>query len=270
MAARGFRADLLPEPDSHLTYRISYLPYMCGRYLRRSDLQRIATYFQLHGLPPFPLADDFNVAPSSFQPVVRLNRDTLQRELVLMRWGLVPFHATSLAEYRGISTINARAENVNQGMWKRIFARQRCLIPVDGYYEWKQEPGVKGKTKKRPIAFMMKNELPFALAGMWDAWRDPETDEWLQSFVIITTVANELMEGVHDRMPVILEQKDFARWLDRSPDQQLPLDLLQSYDATMMKAMEANPAVGNVRNNGPEMLDAPPDEPDELEGGLPF
>lgn len=247
---------------------------MCGRYLRRSDKQRIVEYFQLHGIPPFPVAADYNVAPTTFQPVVRLERETLERELVLMRWGLVPNHAGSMAAYKGISTINARAENVTKGLWKRLFERHRCLVPADGFYEWKklEAMNAKGKAKlvRKPFAFTLRDDLPFAFAGLWDAWRDPETDEWLQSFAIITTEANELMEPVHDRMPVILDPKDFDRWLDRSPQHQPPVDLLRPYDADAMQAAAANALVGNPRNNGPEMLEAAEGNGEDPPAQLPF
>lgn len=240
---------------------------MCGRYLRRSDKQHITEYFRVHGIPPFPMPADYNVAPTTHQPVIRLNRDTGQRELVLMRWGLVPYYAKSLAEFKGISTINARAENMEGQLWKRLFQRHRCLIPADGFYEWKTteeapKPGSKAKPKlkKNPYLFSLRTDAPFALAGLWDAWLDPATNDWLQSFAIITTVANELMSEVHDRMPVILDPKDFDRWLDRAPDRPLPIDLLRPYDSEAMQAAAANPKVGNAANNGPEMMTPPPAE----------
>lgn len=236
---------------------------MCGRYLRRSEKQRIAEHFRLHGEPPFPLPPDFNVAPTTHQPVIRLNRETGEREMVLMRWGLVPFHAGSLAEFKGMSTINARAEKVSSGMWKRLFEKHRCLVPADGFYEWKTLPAELGgpkkkKPEKKPYAVTLRDPTPFAFAGLWDAWRDPASGEWLQSFAIVTTDANELMSKVHTRMPVILHPRDYARWLDRSPEHAPPVDLLRPYDSEAMEAAECNPAVGNVKNNGPEMLDAPP------------
>jgi putative SOS response-associated peptidase YedK len=240
---------------------------MCGRYMRKSDKQRLAEYFHLHGVPTFPLPPDFNVAPTTHQPVIRLHRETGEREMVLMRWGLVPHHAKSLAGYKGISTINARAENITAGLWKRLFQRHRCIVPADGFYEWKtlssalSGPKSKAKPAKQPYAFSMADDAPFAFAGLWDAWLDPTTGEWLQSFAVITTEANELMASVHTRMPVILHRQDYTRWLDRSPDHQPPIDLLRSYESDAMRAALANPRVGNVRNNGPEMLEAPAEAP---------
>lgn len=179
---------------------------MCGRYLRKSDKQRIAENFHVHGnVEGLPLPPNYNVAPTTHQPVIRLARPDPEqpdavREIVLMRWGLIPFHAKSLDAYKGISTINARAESITKGLWKRPFARHRCLIPADGFYEWKTTPGAteKAKPKKQPFAFSLRDGEPFAFAGLWDAWRDPSTPDgtWLQSFSLVTTDANELMSIV--------------------------------------------------------------------------
>ncbi len=246
---------------------------MCGRYLRRSDKQRIAEWFKLGEVPEFALPPDYNVAPTTFQPVIRLSREIGGREMVLMRWGLVPFHARSLAEYKGISTINARAESITGGIWKRLFERHRCLIPANGFYEWQtltlpspaepMKPGKKPKVTKKPFTFSLPGTPLFAFAGVWDAWRDPVDGEWLQSFAIITTEANELMSSVHTRMPVLLHRQDYARWLDRSPAAPLPLDLLRAYESEEMSASAANPLVNNVRNNGPEMPGEPAGKKDE-------
>lgn len=142
--------------------------------------------------------------------------------------------------------------------WCIPFQRRRCLIPMDGFYEWKQ---IDAKTMQ-PYAFSMKDDEPFALAGLWDAWKDPDGG-WLQSYSIIITNANELMEPIHKRMPVILNPADYNRWLERDPGSthgmghgDLPVDLLRPYDSDAMKFVRANQKVGNVRNNGPEMLNS--------------
>jgi len=231
---------------------------MCGRYLRRSDKQRIAEAFHLGQLPEhFILPPDYNVAPATFQPIIRLNRDTGQREVVMMRWGLVPYFAKSLDEWKGFSTINAKSESLQErALWRRPFEKRRCLVPADGFYEWKK---LDPKTKK-PFAYTLSNGQPFAFGGLWDAWKNPETGDWLQTFAIITTEANELTGQVHDRMPLILHPRDYDRWLQRGEAHNLPVDLLRPYEADEMSAAECNPAVGNVRNNGPEMLLCPDDE----------
>ena len=227
---------------------------MCGRYLRRSDKQRIAEAFRLGELPDdFVLPPDYNIAPATFQPVIRLSRETGEREMVQMRWGLIPNFARSVAEFKGFSTINAKAETLmERALWRVPFERRRCLIPADGFYEWER---LDPKTK-RPFAYMMKHGRPFAFAGLWDAWKNPESGEWLQTFAIVTTNANELTAKVHDRMPVILHPRDYDRWLERGQIHQPPVDLLRPYEADEMSATACNPAVGNVRNNGPEMLNS--------------
>ncbi len=171
---------------------------MCGRYLRRSDKQRIAEAFRVGELPEdFPLPPDYKIAPTTFQPVIRESRESSDREMVLMRWGLIPYFAKSLADFKGISTINARAESIEKSpTWRTPFQRRRCLVPTDGFYEWKR---LDPKTK-RPYSFTMRDEAPFAFAGLWDAWKEPDGG-WLQSFSIVTTEANELMSSVHIRMP---------------------------------------------------------------------
>ena len=235
---------------------------MCGRYLRRSDKQRFAEAFRLGQLPEeYPIPPDYNIAPATFQPVIRLNRDTGQREMVMMRWGLVPYFAKSLADWKGFSTINAKAETVQEkALWRGPFEKRRCLVPADGFYEWKK---MDPKTKQ-PYAYTLSNGQPFGFAGLWDAWKNPETGEWLQSFAIITTTPNELTAHVHDRMPVIVHPRDYDRWLERGHVAQPPVDLLRPYEAEQMRAAKVNPRVGNVRNNGPEMLQAPDDDAEPL------
>ncbi len=237
---------------------------MCGRYLRRSDKQHIAERFRLGTLPEgFLMPPDFNIAPSTFQPVIRNNLYTGEREIMLMRWGLIPFFAKSGDAAGGYKTINAKAENVLTGpTWREAFKKRRCLVPSDGFYEWKKtNVTINGKPKvvKQPYVFMPKTRQPFAFAGLWDAWKDLKTGEYLQTFAIITTTPNEVTAKVHDRMPVILHPNKYDLWLDRGtggdPDQQRQLQaLLRPYESDLMLAELANPAVGNVRNNGPEML----------------
>jgi len=227
---------------------------MCGRYLRRSDKQRIAEAFRLGELPAgFVLPPDYNVAPTSVQPVIRLSRASGERDLVMMRWGLIPYFAKSATEFKAFSTINARAETLmSRAIWKGLFEKRRCLVPADGFYEWKKlDPRT-----KQPFAYMMRDDQPFAFAGLWDAWKHPANDEWLQTFTIITTDPNELTAEVHNRMPVIIHPRDYDRWLERGAVERPPIDLLRPYEAEVMKAAACNPMVGNVRNNGPEMLNS--------------
>jgi putative SOS response-associated peptidase YedK len=211
---------------------------MCGRYYRRSDKQKIAEVFKLNKLPEgFVLPDwDYNVAPTTFQPVIRHTKETDEHELVMMHWGLVPHFAKSQADFKGVATINARADSLRNGaMWHIPFQRRRCLVPADGFYGWKT---ISAKVKK-PYAFSMKGGGPFAFAGLWDAWKDPAQDEWLQSFTIITTPPNELIAAVDNRMPAILRRYDYEEWL-RADGESPPIGLLRPFPADEMKAKEAN------------------------------
>jgi putative SOS response-associated peptidase YedK len=221
---------------------------MCGRYVRKSDKQKLGDIFRVGNLTDLPLeaAPDYNVAPTTRQPVVRNNRDTGQREMVAMRWGLIPHFAKSLADFKGFSTINAQAETLmSKAVWRTPFQRRRCLVPANGFYEWKK---IDAKTKQ-PYAFLLSSGEPFAFAGVWDGWKDPATGEWLQSYAIITTEPNELTATVHNRMPVILKPTDYDRWLLRDDAERPLVDLLRPYDAGLMTAYIVDPRVGNVRNN---------------------
>ena len=224
---------------------------MCGRYYRRSDKQRIAEAYRLGEIPfDLVLPDwNYNVAPMSFQPVIRVSRDAGGRELVLMRWGLVPGYTMDLKEIKGISTINARSESVEKSpLWRGPFHKRRCLVPADGFYEWKR---LDEKTRQ-PYAFRMADGSPLAFAGLWDAWKAPDGSR-LETFSIVTTSANQLMAPVHDRMPVILHPRDYDRWMHAESGPP-PLELLRPLEAGAMACAPCNPKVGNPRNNGPEML----------------
>lgn len=226
---------------------------MCGRYGRRADKQRIAEWMQTHNTSVFDdsyLAPTYNAAPQSFQPVVRLDGDTGERELAIMRWGLIPFWAKDAKI--AYSTINARAETIaTSATYREAFKKRRCLVPADWFYEWKK---IDAKTKQ-PYAIALKDDSIFAFAGLWETWKDKATDQSLQTYTIITTDPNELMETIHTRMPVILEPRDYARWLEPGDPSRPPIDLLRPYPAEKMRAWPVSQRVGNVRNNGPDLID---------------
>ena len=236
-----------------LAGQANYNRLVCGRYYRRSDKQRIADAFKLGKLPDdFVLPPDFNVAPTTFQPVIRANRETGERELEMMRWGLVPYFAKSPAEFKGFSTINAKAETVaTNPTWRAPFRKRRCIVPADGFYEWKAT----GAKQKQPYGFSLANGQPLGFAGLWDAWKERDGG-WLISYAIITTDANEVMAPVHNRMPVILKPSDYDRWLSREETEQPPIDLLRPFDADKMEAHPVDPRVGNVKVNEPSLCEA--------------
>ena len=225
---------------------------MCGRFARRSTREVLADWFgvDLEDLPAFPIS--YNIAPQSVQPVVRLDQETGAREFALLRWGLVPFWAKDAKI--GYSTINARAEEVaNKPAFREALRKRRCLVPADAFYEWAKRDA---KTKQ-PFAFGLRSREPFAFAGLWERWRPKEGEApgtYLETFTILTTDANEVLEPVHNRMPVILEPRDYDRWLEPAIVERLPVDLLRPFPAEQMLSWQVGERVGNVRNNDPELL----------------
>jgi putative SOS response-associated peptidase YedK len=222
---------------------------MCGRFARRSTQEVLADWFgvELEDMPWF--APSFNVAPQSVQPIVRLNRDTGDREFALLRWGLVPFWAKD-AKF-GYSTINARAEEAaSKPAFREALKKRRCLIPADAFYEW-MKPNAKLKI---PYAIALTSGEPCALAGLWESWRPPQGPP-LETFTILTTDPNKVTEPFHNRMPVILEPKDYDRWLDPGDPTRPPIDLLRPFPSQQMRAWQVSDRVGNVRNNDPALLE---------------
>jgi putative SOS response-associated peptidase YedK len=227
---------------------------MCGRFARKSTQEVLADWFgvELEDMPWF--APSYNAAPQSVQPVVRQNRDTGSREFAQMRWGLVPFWAKD-AKF-GYSTINARAEEAaSKPAYREALKKRRCLVPADAFYEWQRID----KKTRHPFAFALRSGEPYAMAGLWERWQ-PKEGEVLETFTILTTDPNELMEPVHDRMPVILEPRDYERWLDADGHDsgdgaRPPVELLRPFPAEKMVAWPVSERVGNVRNNDPQLLE---------------
>ena len=259
---------------------------MCGRYSRQSDKQKIAETFHVaRWAPDVHLAPDYNIAPSTFQPIIRSSPEDGEREIVLMRWGLIPAKAADPDSFKIYSTTNARAESIlEKPIWKGPFQHSRCLVVLDGFYEWLRRPSVpqlpsivpgehglfgdiaatakpaaKPKAGSRPVyKFEMPDGAPYALAGLFSEWRpnprDPRAP--LDTFSIVTTEANEITEPIHDRMPVILHSLDYDRWLHDYDEARPPVDLLRPYESEGMRMTLANRLVGNFRNNGPKMLNS--------------
>lgn len=238
---------------------------MCGRYTRFAATEVIYRHFGIRG-PHADLqeaAPSWNVAPQSMQLVIRLSPETGAREMVLMRWGLVPYFAESPTF--NFSTINARAETLlTKPAFREPFRRRRCLVPVNSYYEW-QALDPKGK-KKVTWAIGLKTEGPFALGGIWDRWVSRDKRVQLESYSIITVEPNELLTFMHDRMPLLIDPRDYDRWLDPGDPQRPPVDLLRPYDDELMKIWRVKPDVGNVRNDRPDLIGPiePPEDPPTL------
>lgn len=214
---------------------------MCGRFTLRSpsrikfDVRREA--------PPGLFAPRFNIAPS--QDVLTVMSDDGARALVPATWGLIPSWSQ---EPKGI--INARCETLNEKpSFSESFERRRCLIPADGFYEWKRS----GKSKQ-PYYFQMTDEEPFYFAGIWDEWRGGE--ESITSCAIITTTPNELLETIHDRMPVILPAHAQEAWLSNDTQPSELLSLLNPFSATAMKSYPVSQQVNAAKVEDPQLVEA--------------
>lgn len=192
---------------------------MCGRFTLRAPASVIAEQFSLSDLPSLP--PRYNIAPTQTVAVVRQVGEPggTGRELVNLRWGLIPHWAKDPAI--GNRMINARSESVaEKPAYRTALRRRRCLVAADGFYEWQP-----GGQRKQPYFIHMKDDRPFGFAGLWETWEGPE-NSYIESCTIITTDANALMAPIHDRMPVIVDPKDYGLWLDASvqnPARLLPL-----------------------------------------------
>lgn len=205
---------------------------MCGRYTLKAAPEVIAEQFQVE--QSLEVGSPFNIAPSQSVACIRVSRDSLKREVVLLRWGLIPSWATD--PKIGMNLINARSETVSQKpAFREAFRYRRCLVPADGFYEWKRV----GRTKQ-PYYIRLHDDQPFAFAGLWESWVGPD-GEVVQTCVVLTIEPNELMKDIHNRMPVILDPKHYDLWLDptvQAPERLLPL--LCSYPARDMVADPVN------------------------------
>lgn len=224
---------------------------MCGRFALTTPTKQLALAFNVDetavaALPPS--VPRYNIAPTQPVAAIRLD-DNGERELTFFRWGLVPSWAKDINI--GSRMINARSETVaEKPSFRAAFKRRRCLIPADGFYEWQKQEG-----RKQPIYIhpAKGGERPFALAGLWEVWRDPDGSA-LQTCTILTTTPNELMAPIHNRMPVIVEPEDFDLWLNPEPDPEQGLHLLRAYPAEKMETYPVSTVVNNPRNDVPECI----------------
>lgn len=216
---------------------------MCGRFTLHSRLNLLLQQFAIEAGPE--LAPRYNIAPTQEVPVVRIRSGNGQRELVMLRWGLVPSWAKDLAI--GNRMINARSETVaDKPSFRSAFKRRRCLVPADGYYEWqKTEDG------KQPFYIHRADDRPLAMAGLWESWHAGQPDA-VESFTIITTDSNADTAHVHDRMPVFLEPDDYSVWLDPEfQDRPLLESLLKPYPNGELEMKAVDKGVNNPKNAGP-------------------
>ena len=209
---------------------------MCGRYTLTVPTDRLVAELGLDEVRAEP-TQNFNVAPT--QSVAAVVAEGGKRRLEMLRWGLVPSWADD--PEIGSRMINARSETApEKPSFRSAFRRRRCLIPADGFYEWKREPG-----GKQPFYIRMKDERPFAFAGLWESWHDGE----VRSCAILTTQANELVRDVHERMPVILPKEDYEAWLDPEAEREELVSLLRPYLGDDLETFPVSRFVNSPRNN---------------------
>lgn len=216
---------------------------MCGRFALISSTEAVADQFEIKSeniaiLPP--AVPRYNVAPT--QPVlgIRLNDDG-KRELTFFQWGLIP--SWSKDTKIGSKLINARSETVaEKPSFRAAYKRRRCVIPVDGFYEWQ-----KTDNGKQPMFIHGADKKLLPFAGLWEMWRSPEGDS-IQTCTILTTKPNEMMAQIHNRMPLILEAEDVQMWLDPGDDPSDAMHLFRPYPAHKMAAYPVSTTVNNPRN----------------------
>ena len=216
---------------------------MCGRFAFYSPSEATAALFGASG--SLPVEARYNIAPTQYVAAVRNDEDG-GRELVMLRWGLVPFWAKDPAI--GNRMINARAETVaEKPAFRAAFRQRRCLVLADGFYEWHRE----GSTKT-PYYISAADGEPFAFAALWENWSSKDSDDSIQSTTLITTAADDFMSSMHHRMPVVLRPASADRWLGGD-------DELVDYAAELGPEMRAWPVdrrVNNARNEGADLIEA--------------
>lgn len=216
---------------------------MCGRYSLTASLQELAERFEFDGEPE-GFARRYNVAPTQ-QVLTVVGGDT--RRAGFMRWGLIPSWSKDGPSSRPL--INARAETVaEKPSFRGPLKKQRCLVLADGFYEWQ-----KVEDAKRPMRIVMRSGEPFAFAGLWSNWTDPEGNRIL-SCAIITTAANDALKPIHHRMPAILAEEAEEIWLDTALDDRDALtQLLEPYPDDVLEAYEVSRLVNSASNDAPEV-----------------
>jgi putative SOS response-associated peptidase YedK len=221
---------------------------MCGWYRRTTREEELARIYHI----PIPAQPDlpisYNIAPNQPVLAIRYNLETKQRSLDTLLWGMVPYWSKD----GKTGFINARPERIDTApAFRRPFNKRRCLIPANGFYEWKKTP-----ERKIPYSIEMKDASPFVFAGLWDGWQNPDTKEWLRSCVIITGEPNELVGQIHNRMPVILPPETHEQWLSGESGK----EILRSFPAQEMAARRISQRINKPENNDPNVL-----EEDEME-----
>ena len=212
---------------------------MCGRIIQASGPLRFAIVDGLNvvdsryaNMPP-----RYNGAPSQDMLVIRQNHETGERSLDPLKWGLIPYWCSDPKPVAALPT------------FRDAYRKRRCIVPVDGFYEWK---AIKGQKAKQPYAIAMKDGTPFGIAGLWENWKDPASGEWTRTFAVVTTAANEMVADIHNRMPAILQPLDYDRWLSDEPD---PRDLLRPFPADLMRMWPISTRVNKPENDDASIIE---------------
>jgi putative SOS response-associated peptidase YedK len=220
---------------------------MCGRFAFYSPHEAVVRLFGVG--PDTPEVEPrWNIAPTQFVPAVRAD-EAGRRSLSMLYWGLVPGWAKEKAI--GARMINARAETLaEKPSFRSAFKRRRCLVLADGYYEWQRSGAV-----KQPYYIRLASGEPFAMAGLWERWRDPESGSPLESCTIVTTTPAAAIAHLHDRMPVILAPESYGIWLAPDREQSVEIDRLLGPSGLDLAAGPVGRQVNNARNDGPDLVE---------------
>lgn len=218
---------------------------MCGRFSIIDPLESILNRYSVTEPAELDYQPNYNAAPMQYIPSVI--RSSHGNRLGMLRWGLVPSWAKE--DKIGSKMINARGETITEKpAFKRLINTKRCIVPCSGFYEWMNEDG-----HKQPMRIVMKDQTIFSMAGLYDTWADDEGNK-ISTCTIITTQPNQLMENIHNRMPVILRQEDEEVWLNKESTLEIVTELLRPFAAEKMRAYKVDPAVGNVKNNRQDLI----------------
>ncbi|SRR5579883_1960728 len=219
---------------------------MCGRFSLTRSADALAEAFQLAAVPEW--TPRYNIAPTQMIAAIA-SQPSDPHQFKLLRWGLVPSWAKDGSI--GSKLINARAETVaEKPSFRSAFKQRRCLILADGFYEWQRV----GKQKKQPYYFQLVDRQPFAFAGLWERWQGEEAP--VETCTVLTTSANELLEPIHDRMPVMLHAESYDRWLDPTTPLAELHQLLQPYEAHQMQRYPVSTTVNRATTDTPECINS--------------
>ena len=230
---------------------------MCGRYASSRRPEDLVEEFEVVAdRTPAPLAADYNVAPTKEvyavveRPPSKDSPEPPERQLRVFTWGLVPSWAKDPSI--GNRMANVRSDTaLEKGSFRAAMQKRRCLMPADVFYEWQDVPGQK---RRKPYAVAIRDGEIFALGGLWEAWRAKESGEWLITCAILTTEPNELLEPIHDRMPVIVQEQDYAKWISPGTEAVEVHRMVQSYPDELMRTWEIGVLVNDPKTDDASIL----------------